>query len=369
MNSTSEIYVGLMSGTSLDGIDVAIVDFAAFPPRLLHCATDPFPTSVRDAIRELCRSQATTLDALYTLDARLGELYAQTVNRALADAGFEASQVAAVGCHGQTLRHSPDAETPYTVQIGDPNRLAAQSGITTVADFRRKDIALGGQAAPLAPAFHRYLFHSPQEDRVVVNIGGIANLTRLPADADAPLLGFDTGPGNALLDYWIDRHRGEDFDSNGDWARGGHVIESLLARMLDEEAFFLAPAPKSTGTEHFGPAWLETFLEPEYDPQDVQATLAELTAATIAESIGERPGACYICGGGAENGYLLDRLRHRLPECRVDSTAALGVNPFYVEAAAFAWLARERMHLRGGNIVEITHARRVAVLGAVYAAE
>lgn len=369
MNAASEIYVGLMSGTSLDGIDTAVVDFASFPPRVLHCITDPFPKSMQDSLKDLCRVQTTSLDSLYTLDARLGELYAESVNRALSAAGIEPAEVAAVGCHGQTLRHSPDSEPAYTVQIGDPNRIAVRCGLTTVADFRRKDIALGGQAAPLAPAFHRFLFHSPDEDRVVVNIGGIGNITCLPANPDAALAGFDTGPGNTLMDYWIGKHHGETFDAGGDWARSGQVIDELLERMLAEEAYFRTAAPKSTGTEYFSPAWLEKFLAPELDPADVQATLAELTAATIADAVGNSAAACYICGGGAENGLLLDRLRQRLPGCKVETTAALGINPFYVEAAAFAWLARERLALHGGNIVEITHASRVAVLGAVYAAD
>ena len=369
MNGAGEIFVGLMSGTSLDGIDVAVVDFDPFPPRILHCATEPFPDSIQQTLRDLCQAQTTSLDSLYTLDANLGELYAETVNRALSSAGIAPSDVTAVGCHGQTLRHSPDSEPAYTVQIGDPNRIAVRCGITTIADFRRKDIALGGQAAPLAPAFHRFLFQSEDQDRVVINIGGIANITRLPADSKAEPAGLDTGPGNTLMDYWVQKHRGERFDADGAWARGGRVIDTLLARMLAEEAYFRAAAPKSTGTEYFNPAWLERFLDTEFDPVDVQATLAELTAVTLADAIGDSAAACYVCGGGAENGLLLERLRQRLPRCKVETTAGLGIDPFYVEAAAFAWLARERLALRGGNLTEITRADRVAVLGAVYSAD
>ncbi len=369
---SEEIYIGLMSGTSLDGVDVAIVDFNEFPPRVLHCQATPYPDSTRQALQALCQSQASSLDDLYRLDAELGELYASTVNDALAAAALDRGDVSAVGCHGQTIRHSPNTSPSYTVQIGDPNRLAARCGITTVADFRRKDIALGGQAAPLAPAYHQFLMHSPAEDRVVVNIGGIANVTLLPANRESQILGFDTGPGNTLLDYWNEKHRATRFDDAGDWARGGKLIDSLLQAMIAGENYFRAAIPKSTGTEHFSPGWLHEYLTRDYDAQDIQATLVELTAATIATAISELPALpanCFICGGGAHNLYLLERLQHQLPRCAVQTTEALGMNPDYIEAAAFAWLARERLDLRPGNIPAVTQARRKTVLGGVYAAE
>ncbi len=372
MSRDGEIYIGLMSGTSLDGVDVAIVDFDAFPPRLLHCATDAYPSEMRRALQQLCRAQSTSLDSLYTLDALLGDIYADSVERALRAAGIEPSAVTAIGCHGQTLRHSPDSTPAYTLQIGDPNRLAVRSGIATVADFRGKDIALGGQAAPLAPAYHRFLFRSGDEDRAVVNIGGIANITWLPANSSAPLLGFDTGPGNTLLNYWIEKCQGAAFDDRGAWARGGRLDDDLLAEMLAGEPYFEAAPPKSTGTEYFSPAWLESRLPPGREARDIQATLAELTATTVAAAVANLPGkaaGCYVCGGGARNDYLLERLRARLPDCGVQTTDALGMNPDYVEAAAFAWLARERVNRRAGNIPAITRARREAVLGAVYRAE
>ena len=372
MSRGAEIYIGLMSGTSLDGVDIAVVDFEPFPPRLLHCATEPYPPAVREALQRLCREQTTSLDSLYRLDAGLGDLYAESVERALAAAGLESSQVIALGCHGQTLRHSPDSDPPYTVQIGDPSRLAARSGIDTVADFRRKDLALGGQAAPLAPAFHRYLFRSADENRVVVNIGGIANLTWLPADTSAPLLGFDTGPGNTLLNYWIEKQLGRTFDEDGNWARGGRVDDDLLVKMIEAEPYFRAAAPKSTGTEYFSPDWLERQLPGDFEARDIQATLVELTAATIADAISALPEAaanCYVCGGGAHNDYLLERLRQRLPDSDIQTTAALGIEPDFVEAAAFAWLARERIGLRAGNIPEITRAQRETLLGGIYGAD
>jgi anhydro-N-acetylmuramic acid kinase len=367
----SEIYVGLMSGTSLDGVDVAILEFAEFPPRLLHCNTTPYDTSLRDNLLALCRSQTTSLDKLYCLDAKLGETYAEVVNSALVDSAIERQEIAAIGCHGQTIRHSPDSSTPYSAQIGDPNRIATLTGITTVADFRRKDIALGGQAAPLAPAFHRFLFRSDEEDRAVINIGGISNITYLPASREQPVLGFDTGPGNTLLDYWVGLHRDRAFDDDGAWARSGQVNSAVLGRMLAGEPYFQLDAPKSTGTEYFNPGWLKTYLDGEQEAADIQATLVELTATTIAGAIANLPSPlrnCYLCGGGAHNRYLLERLALALPECKIHTTAALGMDPDFVEAAAFAWLARERINLRNGNIPEVTRAQRAAILGGVYAA-
>jgi len=370
--SGSEIYIGLMSGTSLDGIDVAIVDFGEFPPRLLECNTTPYQQSLRQRLQELCHSPTTTLDALYRLDAELGELYAQSVNQALDHSSLERSTVVALGCHGQTIRHSPNSDIPYTVQIGDPNRLATLTGITTVADFRRKDIAQGGQAAPLAPAFHQFMFRTDDEDRVLINIGGIANITYLPASREKPILGFDTGPGNTLLDYWTAKHQGTSYDPAGSWARGGQVIDKLLEIMISGEDYFRAEPPKSTGTEYFNSTWLAALLVDGYGAQDVQATLAELTAITIANAVSDLPALpanCFVCGGGAHNQYLLERLQQALPRCGVQTTATLDLDPDYVEAVAFAWLARERISLRHGNIPEVTLARQPTILGGVYEAE
>ncbi len=367
----NEIYIGLMSGTSLDGVDVAIVDFAEFPPRLIHSATTPYAASMKQQLEALCQSSSTTLDELYSLDARLGEVYAESVNTALSMASVDRSKIVALGCHGQTIRHSPDSTSPFSAQIGDPNRLAALTGITTVADFRRKDIALGGQAAPLAPAFHQFLFHSKDENRILVNIGGIANITWLPANSECPVIGFDTGPGNTLCDYWNRKHRNSSFDENGAWGRGGKVIDDLLTRMISEEAYFCQASPKSTGTEYFNAEWLSSYLQDEYDARDVQATLIELTASTIATAISAlaKPANCFVCGGGAHNQYLLERLDASLPDCPVSTTAVLGLDPDYVEAAAFAWLARERICLRSGNIPQVTKAQRATILGGVYLAD
>ncbi len=368
-SSSSEIYVGLMSGTSLDGIDVAIVDFGNFPPRIIHGHTTPYPDSVRQRLHNLCQSPSTTLDQLYGLDAELGELYAEAVNQALEFASLDTAGVAALGCHGQTIRHSPDSAKPFTAQIGDPNRIAALTGITTVADFRRKDIALGGQAAPMAPAFHRFLFRSDDENRVLINIGGIANISYLPANPEQPVLGFDTGPGNTLLNHWNEKHQGSAFDDAGAWAGSGVVIDSLLESMISEEDYFRLDPPKSTGTEYFNSNWLLRFVNEKYKANDVQATLVELTTVTIANAISQlpqRPESFYVCGGGAYNEYLLERLRANLPQGTLATTEALGLDPDFVEAAAFAWLARERINLRAGNIPEVTQAQHAGILGGIY---
>jgi anhydro-N-acetylmuramic acid kinase len=371
-NPGSEIYIGLMSGTSLDGVDVAIVDFSDFPPRLLHCSTSPYTELLRNRLHGLCQSETTTLDNLYDLDAELGELYAESINHALELASLDRAKVIATGCHGQTIRHSPDSRRPFTAQIGDPNRIAALTGIATVADFRRKDIAVGGQAAPLAPAFHRFLFRSDDENRALINIGGIANITYLPGNPAAPLVGFDTGPGNTLLNYWNETHQKTPFDDAGNWARSGQVIDKLLEEIMAAENYFRLAPPKSTGTEYFNAKWLMRFLRDEYEPNDVQATLVELTATTIANALAglpELPANCFVCGGGAHNLYLLERLAQKMPQCGVATTSTLDLDPDFVEAVAFAWLARERVNLRSGNIPEVTRASRRAILGGIYAPE
>jgi anhydro-N-acetylmuramic acid kinase len=282
---SSEIYIGLMSGTSLDGVDIAIVDFAQHPPRLIHCTTSPYEASLRQRIREMTMSASANLDSLCQLDVELGNIYADVVKQALEVTKLDIAQIRAIGNHGQTIRHSPDTDLPYTLQIGDPNIIAAKTGITTVADFRRKDIALGGQGAPLAPAFHRFMFRSASSDRVIINIGGIANITYLPADSESAVIGFDTGPGNTLSDYWINRHKGATWDENGKWAETGNIIDDLLDTLLSNEPYFQRAIPKTTGTEHFNPNWLLPQLHPGLTAEDVQATLIELTAISIARGI------------------------------------------------------------------------------------
>jgi anhydro-N-acetylmuramic acid kinase len=367
----AEIYIGVMSGTSMDGIDVAIVDFSSFPPTLLHCSTQPYEAALRRKIQHITDEQRVSLDALFSLDTELGIAYAEAINLALGTIEMGAEQVVAIGNHGQTICHNPNSIHSYTAQLGDPNRIATLTGIDTVADFRRKDLAVGGQAAPLAPAFHRYVFQSDTENRVVINIGGIANITSLPANRDEPIIGFDTGPGNCLLDHWTKRHRQTEYDSDGAWGASGEIQPELLQKMLTDEAYFSAAPPKSTGTDYFNLTWLAKFLKPEFKACDVQATLTELTAVTIANSLNlldTKPAACFICGGGSHNSYLLERLGKALPQSRVMTTDALVIDPDFVEAIAFAWLARERILLRPANITDVTNATKPVILGGLFLA-
>lgn len=368
--SGSELYVGLMSGTSLDGIDIAIVDFAPFPPNIRFSNTIPFDHQLLAKLQALCAEQTISLDSLYRIDAELGILYGETVNASLQQANLNAADIIAIGSHGQTICHSPNSSPAYTGQIGDANRIAALTGIDTVADFRGKDLAMGGQAAPLAPAFHKFIFHHSNQNRVILNIGGIANITCLPADSHAAVLGFDTGPGNCLLDYWNRKNNHTNYDDAGKWAASGEIIEALLARMLDEK-YFQTAAPKSTGTDYFNVRWLSEYANAKLAPVDIQTTLVELSAKTIANAIAALPtkaDSCFVCGGGARNHYLLERLQAAMPDCTVATTTEVGLDADFVEAVAFAWLARERINMRPGNLTEVTRASRATVLGAVYPA-
>lgn len=358
-----EHFVGLMSGTSLDGIDAVLADFSG-GVRVVHAVTSPFPESLRDTLQQLIeRPLNTELDLIGQADAQLGAVYAQSVNGLLQDAGVDKAQVAAVGCHGQTIRHRPDIAPAFTWQLGDPNRVAAETGLLTVADFRRMDMAFGGEGAPLVPAFHAALFGNPQEVRAVVNIGGIANITRL----GATVTGYDTGPGNGLMDAWIREQRGEAFDRNGEWAATGQIDEELLAHFL-ADSFFRKPPPRSTGREYFNLHWLRSRLgERRLAPQDVQATLLALTAQTVADEVRRaRAERVLICGGGTHNGMLSSALKAALDDIPVEMTDAYGLNADFVEATAFAWLAKERLAGRPGNIPSVTGAHRPVPLGAIY---
>lgn len=368
-DASNEIYIGLMSGTSLDGVDIAIIDFAQYPPSLIHCNTWPYEQSLITRIREITMSGTANLDDLCQLDVELGNTYAEIVNRSLEATKIDITRIRAIGNHGQTIRHSPNSNLPYTLQIGDPNIIAANTGITTVSDFRRKDIALGGQGAPLAPAFHQFIFSSSSNDRAIINIGGIANITYLPADSGSEVIGFDTGPGNTLSDFWINQYNGQSRDEQGEWAETGSVIGDLLGALLNNEPYFKAKPPKTTGTEYFNSRWLLPQLHGNHAAKDVQATLVELTAKSIAngiEQLPSTPAECFICGGGIHNYYLIKRLQQALPNCEILSTAELGVDPDYVEAVAFAWLARQSVNQQTGNLPTVTQARSKALLGGVY---
>ncbi len=365
----SDLYLGMISGTSIDGVDAVLVDFGDRSCRVIEAATTPFPPRLLARLRRIVEVPQTELRELGALDHAVGTFFAGCALDLIARAGVARDAVEAIGHHGQTIFHEPSGDEPFSMQIGDPNVVAATTGVCTVTDFRRLDMAVGGQGAPLVPAFHAWSFGVAHEARAVVNIGGIANITAL--QPNQPTTGFDTGPGNTLLDLWVRRHRGADYDRDGQWSAGGNVDAALLATLLTEP-YFSATAPKSTGRELFNMNWLDGHLSRHSAtataPADVQATLAELTAATIVTSVDRTLRDCkrlIVCGGGAHNADLMARLR-RLSGRSVDTTEAFGIAPDWVEGAAFAWLARARLHSEAGNVPTVTGARRLTVLGGVY---
>ena len=360
------LFIGLMSGTSMDGVDAALVDCSADHPRLADVFRMPYPEDIEMRLIAAAHSRGQcSLEEAAALDAEVAGTFAIAALTVLSMANQSASHVEAIGSHGQTLWHAPGGNPPHTVQIGSPARIAAISGIVTVGDFRSGDMALGGEGAPLAPRFHDWLFRHPGEDRVVVNIGGIANLSVLASDGGAA--GYDTGPGNTLLDAWIRKSLGQDFDEDGWWARSGAVCPELLERLLADSYFSTAP-PKSTGPEHFNLGWLERAGVADKSPEDVQATLVELTAASIVDAVHAScpGGAVAVCGGGASNVFLMERLAARYIGPRPVTTQEWGVHPDWVEAAGFALLARARLLVEPGNVPAVTGARATLPLGGVY---
>ncbi|TYA99149.1 anhydro-N-acetylmuramic acid kinase [Aggregatibacter actinomycetemcomitans] len=370
-----EYYLGIMSGTSLDGVDVALMAFTE-QPQFIAGQFTPMPTHLRQDLLQLVSHGTTTLQQLGELDQRLALLYANAVNRFLTTHNLPPQHIRAIGCHGQTVWHAPQGDFPFTLQIGDMHLLAARTGIDVVGDFRRKDMAFGGQGAPLVPAFHQALFYDERWATVVLNIGGISNISVL--FPHQPIIGYDTGTGNALMDGWIDRHLGKSYDADGQWAHSGKVRSALLAEML-KEPYFQLPPPKSTGRELFNLAWLEktlvktTALLGEMPPQDVQATLLEFTTQSVVLALNqlktELPRRLLVCGGGAKNGLLMERLQALLPnwQCRPTNDAGLDVD--YVEATAFAWLAYRRIHNLPSNLPSVTGAKSAVSLGAIFPAE
>jgi anhydro-N-acetylmuramic acid kinase len=363
-------YVGLMSGSSLDAIDAVLVEFEHDTPRLLGQLAYPLNPELKQILDDLTRTGPDELAQACHADVLLGHQLAAAVLTLLDQTGIPPESVRAIGSHGQTVRHYPDTETPTTLQIGDPNIIVEQTGITTVADFRRRDMAAGGQGAPLVSAFHQAMFQLPDKDRVILNIGGIANLTLLPNIANAPVSGFDTGPGNALLDAWITRHRDEPYDNGGNWAVRGQLQKELLTALLGEPYFYLA-APKSTGRDRFNLEWVESCWPSlaSLPPADVQATLLELTAITIVDALREArltDWELLVCGGGVHNTALMQRLATLLPGTRIETTANSGVDPDWVEAMAFAWLAHQTLENRPGNLPAVTGAGHPVVLGGIY---
>lgn len=365
-------YIGLMSGTSMDAIDAVLVGFRGDSIELVAHHTHPLPKTLRGSLLDAAHDAATPISRMTELDVQTGRLFAGAALALLRHSSISAQKIRAIGSHGQTIYHRPSSDAPTTLQIGDPNIIAERTGIVTVADFRRRDIAADGQGAPLVPAFHRAVFHSASEDRVVLNIGGIANITILPRDAGEPVRGFDTGPGNALMDDWIRRHQGVSFDRDGAWAASGRVQTGLLNALLND-SYFAQPPPKSTGREHFNPSWFTDVLQScqsSFAAADVQATLCELTAAAIVLAIEEHAPTVtrvLVCGGGARNAHLMTRLHARLTPRIVEPTDLHGIPSQWVEAMAFAWLARQRLMGSPGNLPAVTGARHSVVLGAVYA--
>lgn len=355
----AELFVGLISGTSADGIDAALVEFEP-APRLIAGKTIAYPAELRSELLDFMegRYRGEPIDQLLRLDRTLGERFASAADMLLAGTGVSRSAIRAIGSHGQTLRHRPQFST---LQIGDPNLIAALLGLPVVADFRRMDIAVGGQGAPLVPAFHSAAFGSESESRVIVNIGGIANVTVLAHDG--AISGGDVGPGNALLDAWCARSTGTPIDVDGALASGGKIDPALLAK-LRADPYFAQPLPKSTGRELFNLEWLEARSPAKVAAADMQATLAELTATVIADAVrAVRPGRVLVCGGGTHNGHLMRRLTSLISPVPTATTATMGLDPDFVEASAFAWLARETLAGRPGNAPTATGARRAAVLG------
>ncbi len=360
------LYVGVMSGTSLDGADAAVVDFSGATPRTLAFASHPFPEGLRDRLIALSHAGTDGLDEAGRASIELADLYVGAIEAAIREAGVARDEVHGIGVHGQTVRHRPDPG--FTIQLNDPARVAERCGIDVVADFRRRDMAAGGQGAPLVPAFHEAVFRDPRHARAVVNIGGIGNVTWLaPGRAT---VGFDCGPGNVLMDGWVQRHLHARFDEGGRWAASGRVDDALLARLMSEP-YLRLPPPKSPGREPFRMDWLEPFVPRDARAEDVQATLAEFTARTIVEAIDRScPGTAeiYLAGGGARNDHLVGRIRALAGGRPVLSTDALGVPTQQVEAMAFAWLAMKCLRREPIDMRAITGAKGPRILGAIYPA-
>ena len=362
-------YIGVMSGTSLDGVDVVLAVIDENSVTQLASLSWPIPIAVKEAVLAICQGQPLTLSQLGQLDNRLGNLFADAVLALMSQEKLAAQDIVAIGCHGQTVWHEPTGDAPHTMQIGDNNIIAARTGVSVVGDFRRRDMALGGQGAPLVPAFHQALLARVSERRMILNIGGIANLSLLIPGQ--PVRGFDTGPGNMLIDAWIWRNLGKPYDKDAEWANEGKVILPLLQDMLNDP-YFAAPAPKSTGREYFNYGWLSQFLAryPGLRAQDVQATLTELTAVTISEQV-LLSGGCerlLVCGGGSRNPLVMARLAGLLAGTEVATTDEYGISGDDMEALAFAWLAWRTVAGLPGNLPSVTGASQATVLGAIFPA-
>ena len=372
--SETELYIGLMSGTSMDGIDAALVDFSAAQPRLIRDHSHPWPHDIQQALIKARNIPDDELDTLSSLDLQTAECFAEACKALLENTPYSAQDVVAIGSHGQTIRHRPNIKKPFSLQIGNAQKLASLTHIDVISDFRTADILAGGQGAPLVPALHQAMFYSNQVNRVIVNIGGIANITILPKDKDNNVIGFDCGPGNTLMDAWIAKQGQHSFDADGALAASGKTNARLLANLLMDDYFQLAP-PKSTGFEYFKLAWLAQYATSKATDKlsdaDMQSTLCDLTATSIIRAINQyakQTDEIYICGGGVHNKELMSRLQ-AITKCPIATTEALGVHPDWVEALAFAWLAYRNIHQQTGNLPSVTGAKQAVVLGKKTQAE
>lgn len=362
----------------MDGVDATLVKIGPSGIRFRHHVHLPYPSSLLNTLRCLSLPGDSEIDVMGIADVEVAKVLAQAIHQLLRASGYHHNQITAIGCHGQTIRHRPRATNPiqessgFTLQIGDPNTLAVATGIPVIADFRRKDMALGGQGAPLAPGFHLAAMHDHRIDQVVLNLGGIANITYLPAEANAnqnSVIGFDTGPANTLLDTWFQQHHSGSFDTDGTWASGGQVCTHLLQQLLSDP-YFALPFPKSTGKEYFSLAWLSEVLKrfPNLSARDVQTTLVELSVQSITTQIHQLSSVdkVYVCGGGVFNVFLMQRLTQSLNTMSVESSLSMGIDPMHIESMAFAWLAYRRWHRLSGNLPSVTGAIASAVLGSIY---
>jgi anhydro-N-acetylmuramic acid kinase len=369
-SSQAELYIGLMSGTSMDGIDAVLVDFSqaehsGAQAKLINTHSHPWPEDVQQALVKAKDTPDDELSSLNSLDLRVAKIFAEACVRVLEDTPFNTLDITAIGSHGQTIRHRPDIDKPFSLQLGNAQRIAGLTGIDVIADFRTADIKAGGQGAPLVPAFHQAVFQHDKINRVIVNIGGISNITVLPKDKSQAVTGFDCGPGNTLMDAWISKHKQQNYDAEGKLAASGKTNATLLAKLLMDDYFQLAP-PKSTGFEYFNLEWLGKQVDKEMDSADIQSTLCDLTATSIIRAINQYTtdvtDEIYICGGGAHNKELMRRLQ-AITKCPVATTEVLGIHPDWVEAMAFAWLAYQHNHQQTGNLPSVTGAGKAVILG------
>ena len=375
-NSEKKLYIGLMSGTSLDGVDVVLVDFSDQQVSLLASLTYDIPSSLKqDLVNTLNPEWRGSLGNIGLLNQQLGKLFADASNALIEKEKLDRKSIRAIGSHGQTLWHQPYGDFPFSIQLGDTSLIAEKTKITTVADFRSRDIAAGGQGAPLVPAFHQAFLSQQDKNRVILNIGGISNITVLPSSTSGiTISGYDTGPGNGLIDAWVSANTKNTYDKNGDWGKSGTIIPDILNKLLGDD-FFSKPSPKSTGKELFNLKWIETIIGKRLTsekPKDIQATLTELTAKSIADSVNKHNhennhfDELYICGGGVHNSFLTERIRHYLPDTMIASTADIGIDPDWMEAIAFAWLAKQTMEGNTSNLPEVTGSKGRRILGAIY---